>query len=50
MYEGIGRSLGTDYFRIGDQLTGEERGYLRRARDFVDEQVLPVINGFWERA
>ena len=50
MYEGIGRSLGTDYFRIADQLTGEERSYLRRTRDFVDDQVLPVINGYWERA
>ena len=50
MYEGIGRSLGTDYFRIADQLTGEERDYLRRTRDFVDDRVLPVINGYWERA
>ena len=50
VYEGIGRSLGTDYFRIADQLTSEERGYLRRTRDFVDDQVLPVINGYWERA
>jgi glutaryl-CoA dehydrogenase len=46
----IGRSLGTDYFRIADQLTREERGYWRRTRDFVDEEVLPVINGYWERA
>jgi glutaryl-CoA dehydrogenase len=50
MYEDIGRSRGTDYFRIGDQLTGEERDYLRRTRDFVDDQVLPVINDYWERA
>jgi glutaryl-CoA dehydrogenase len=50
MYEDIGRSRGTDYFRIGDQLTQEERDYLRRARDFVDDEVLPVINGFWESA
>jgi len=50
MYDGIGRSLGTDYFRIADQLTREERGYWRRTRDFVDEEVLPVINGYWERA
>src|SRR4030095_330731 len=35
MYEGIGRSLGTDYFHIATQLTREERGYLRRTRDFV---------------
>ncbi len=50
MYEGIGRSLGTDYFRIADQLTAEELGYLRRTREFVDDEVLPVINGYWERA
>jgi glutaryl-CoA dehydrogenase len=50
MFDNIGRSLGTDYFAIGDQLTGEERDYLRRTRDFVDTEVLPVINGFWERA
>jgi glutaryl-CoA dehydrogenase len=50
MYEGIGRSLGTDYFRIGDQLTADERDYWRRTRDFVDDEVLPVINGYWERA
>ena len=50
MYEGIGRSLGTDYFRIGDQLTREELDYWRRTRDFVDDEVLPVINGYWERA
>jgi glutaryl-CoA dehydrogenase len=50
VYENIGRSLGTDYFRIADQLTREELGYLRRTREFVDDEVLPVINGYWERA
>jgi glutaryl-CoA dehydrogenase len=50
MYSGIGRSLGTDYFLIADQLTREELGYLRRTRDFVDNEVLPVINDYWERA
>ena len=50
MCSGIGRSLGTDYFLIADQLTREELGYLRRTRDFVDNEVLPVINGYWERA
>src|SRR2546421_8458965 len=50
MYENIGRSLGTDYFRIADQLTAEERDYWRRTRDFVDDEVLPVINDYWERA
>ena len=50
MEETIGGSLGTDYFRIADQLTTEERDYWRRTRDFVDNEVLPVINGYWERA
>jgi len=46
----IGRSRGTDFFRIADQLTLQEREYWRRTRDFVDDEVLPVINGYWERA
>jgi glutaryl-CoA dehydrogenase len=50
MYETIGRSRGTDFFRIADQLTAEERTYWRRTRDFVDDEVLPVINEYWERA
>ena len=50
MYTGIGHSLGTDYFHIADQLTREELSYLERTRDFVDKDVLPVINGYWERA
>src|SRR3954467_5410686 len=50
MSDTIGRSLGTDYFRIADQLTSEERNYLARTREFVDGEVLPVINDYWERA
>lgn len=50
MHENIGHALGTDYFLIADQLTCEELGYLRRTRDFVDGEVLPVINEYWERA
>jgi glutaryl-CoA dehydrogenase len=50
MHEDIGRSLSTDYFRIADQLSTEELGYLLRTRAFVDDEVLPVINGYWERA
>jgi glutaryl-CoA dehydrogenase len=50
MFDTIGRALGTDYFRIADQLTAEELDYLRRTREFVDGEVLPVINDYWERA
>jgi hypothetical protein len=55
MDTGTGRSPGTSYYRSTDQLTGEKLSYLRRTRDLVDSEVpdsevLPVINGYWERA
>jgi glutaryl-CoA dehydrogenase len=40
----------TDFVRIVDEFGDEERDYLRRTRNFVEDEVLPVINGFWERA
>jgi glutaryl-CoA dehydrogenase len=49
-FDGIGRSHGTDFFRIADQLAPEELDYWSRTRDFVDDEVLPVINDYWERA
>lgn len=47
---GIGDALATDYFIIRDQLTAEQLGYLTRARQFVDDEVLPHINDYWDRA
>jgi glutaryl-CoA dehydrogenase len=47
---GIGDALGTDYFNLRDQLTDRQLDYLRRTREFVDHEVLPVINDYWERA
>jgi len=47
--EDIGRSHGTDYFLIRDQLRDEEIDYLERTRAFVDEDVLPVAADYWER-
>jgi glutaryl-CoA dehydrogenase len=49
-YTDIGKALGTDYFLLRAELTAEELDYLERTRRFVHEEVLPVINGFWERA
>ncbi|MDQ3457562.1 MAG: acyl-CoA dehydrogenase family protein [Actinomycetota bacterium] len=46
----LGHSRGTDYFLIADQLTEQELDYWRRTRRFVDHEVLPVINDYWERA
>ena len=47
---GIGDALGTDYLFLKDQLTPGQLDFLRRTREFVDHEVLPVINGYWERA
>ena len=47
---GIGDALGTDYLCLKEQLTPGQLDYLRRTREFVDHEVLPVINGYWERA
>jgi glutaryl-CoA dehydrogenase len=47
---GIGEALSTDYFLLREQLTDEQLGYLDRARQFVDDEVLPTINGYWESA
>ena len=46
----LGAGLGTDYFRIRHQLSPTQLGHLERTRAYVDEEVLPVINGYWERA
>lgn len=46
----IGRALGTDYFLLRSELTESELDYLGRAQRFVDEEVLPVMPGYWERA
>jgi glutaryl-CoA dehydrogenase len=50
VYPDIGKALGTDYYHIRDELTEAEIDYLDRARRFVDEEVLPVIGDYWERA
>lgn len=50
MFDQLGQSRGTDFFKIADQLTATERDYLDRTRAFVDDEVLPVINDYWERA
>jgi glutaryl-CoA dehydrogenase len=48
VYTDIGKALGTDYFLLKAELTADERDYLKRR--FVEEEVMPQINPFWERA
>jgi glutaryl-CoA dehydrogenase len=46
----VGKALGTDYFLLREDLSASEADYLARTRRFVEEEVLPVINDYWERA
>ena len=46
----FGGALATDYFHVRDQFTDEEWDRFLATRRFVDEEVLPVINEYWEAA
>jgi len=50
LFEDLGHALSTDYFFLREDLTDEQLGVLRRVREFADDEVLPVIGGYWERA
>jgi glutaryl-CoA dehydrogenase len=50
LFDGLGHALATDYFFLREQLTEDQLEKLRRLRLFVDDEVLPVIGGYWERA
>lgn len=41
---------GTDFYLMDDFLTAEDRALRLKVRSFVDKDLLPVINGYWERA
>jgi glutaryl-CoA dehydrogenase len=46
----LGTSLATDYFLLRDQFDDADWELYLRTRSFVDEEVLPAINRYWERA
>jgi glutaryl-CoA dehydrogenase len=43
-------ALATDYFQVRDQFTDEQWEHFIGTRRFVDEEVLPAINQYWEAA
>jgi glutaryl-CoA dehydrogenase len=49
-YAHLGDALATDYFRVREQFTTEQWDHFIATRRFVDEEVLPVINDYWEAA
>jgi glutaryl-CoA dehydrogenase len=46
----VSRSLGTDFYLMDELLTPQERAIRDKVRDFVNREVIPVINDYWERA
>src|ERR671930_1518350 len=49
-YAHLGDALATDYFQVRDQFTEEQWEHFITARRFVDREVLPAINEYWEAA
>lgn len=49
-YEHLGEALATDYFFVREQFSDEQWDRFIRTRRFVDREVLPTINEYWEKA
>jgi glutaryl-CoA dehydrogenase len=49
-YAHLGEALATDYLFVREQFSDEQWERFLRTRRFVDQEVLPVINDYWERA
>src|ERR1700749_153645 len=49
-YAHLGDALATDYFHVRDQFTDEQWEHFIATRRFVDQEVLPAINDYWEAA
>ncbi|MFI9046994.1 acyl-CoA dehydrogenase family protein [Streptomyces sp. NPDC053427] len=40
----------TDYYLLNELLTDDQQALRQRVREFMDQEVIPVINPYWERA
>ncbi|MFF1630250.1 acyl-CoA dehydrogenase family protein, partial [Streptomyces sp. NPDC058272] len=40
----------SDYYLLDNLLTDEQRALRKKVREFMDREVIPVINPYWERA
>ncbi|MDN5917203.1 MAG: acyl-CoA dehydrogenase family protein [Pseudonocardia sp.] len=49
-YTELGEALGTDFFSVQDQFTDEAWQRFMQVRTFVDHEVLPDINEYWDNA
>jgi glutaryl-CoA dehydrogenase len=48
--ESLGDALATDYCYVRNEFTEEQWQHFLATRRFVDTEVLPAINGYWEAA
>ena len=46
----IQQTQGVDFYLMDELLTDEERAVRDKVRNFVDTEVVPIINDYWERA
>ncbi|WP_327434677.1 acyl-CoA dehydrogenase family protein [Streptomyces sp. NBC_01236] len=46
----LGGPENTDYYLLNDLLTDEQQALRQKVRDFMDHEVIPIINPYWERA
>jgi glutaryl-CoA dehydrogenase len=44
------RPVNSDYYAVSDYLGDDDRALIARVRGFVDAEVTPIINEYWERA
>ena len=44
------REVDSDFYHLADYLNGDDRALVTKVRGFVDREVLPVINEYWEAA
>src|SRR4051812_3703698 len=49
-YAHLGEALATDYFLVREQFSDEQWDHFLTTRRFVDREVLPAINEYWEAA
>jgi glutaryl-CoA dehydrogenase len=49
-YAHLGEALATDYFHVREQFSDEQWEHFIATRRFVDSEVLPAINEYWEAA
>lgn len=47
---GLPETSSSDYYLLDEQLTDEARDVRDRVRGFVEADLLPVINDYWDRA